>query len=169
MPQNSATPIRVIVADDTAIIRRSICSLLKYRTDIVVVGECADFAQALQMVQEMKPHVVILDLHMPDQTQVVSSHIKAQFQALGIASIAISIWNDPETLPLAEDFGAAALLNKIELGEKLIKARHGLSQTALKPICRARYGYLISVGDQIVDLVRRIEGHRSRQNRPRPK
>jgi DNA-binding NarL/FixJ family response regulator len=120
MPQNSATPIRVIVADDTAIIRRSICSLLKYRTDIVVVGECADFAQALQMVQEMKPHVVILDLHMPDQ--VVFSHIKARFEALGISSIAISIWSDPETAALAEGVGAAVLLNKIELGEKLIPA-----------------------------------------------
>jgi DNA-binding NarL/FixJ family response regulator len=122
MPQSSATPIRVIVADDTAIVRRSICNLLKDRTDIVVVGECANFAQALQMARELRPQVVILDLHMPDQTQIVSSHIRAQFKILGIASIAVSIWSDPETATLAEDVGAAVLLNKIELGEKLIPA-----------------------------------------------
>jgi DNA-binding NarL/FixJ family response regulator len=122
MPTGSATPIRVIVADDTAIVRRSICDLLKARKDIVVVGECADFARALQMAQELRPHVVILDLHMPDQTQVVSAHIKERFQALGIASIAISIWSDPETAALAEGVGAAALLNKMEIGEELIPA-----------------------------------------------
>ena len=122
MPHSSATPIRVIVADDTAIVRRSICNLLQDRTDIVVVGESADFAQALQMAQELRPDVVILDLHMPDQSRVVSSHIKARFKVLGIRSIAISIWSDPETATLAEDFGAVVLLNKIELGEKLIPA-----------------------------------------------
>jgi len=120
MQPDSATPIRVVVADDTAIVRRSICTLLDARSDIVVIGECADFARALQMAQELRPHVVILDLHMPDQ--VVFSHIKARFEALGISSIAISIWSDPETAALAEGVGAAALLNKIELGEKLIPA-----------------------------------------------
>jgi DNA-binding NarL/FixJ family response regulator len=65
MPTDSATPIRVIVADDTAIVRRSICDLLKARKDIVVVVECADFAQALQMAQELSPYVVILDCTCP--------------------------------------------------------------------------------------------------------
>jgi hypothetical protein len=37
-------------------------------------------------------------------------------------SIAISIWSDPETAALAEGVGAAALLNKMEMGEELIPA-----------------------------------------------
>jgi hypothetical protein len=56
------------LADDSEIVRRGIRQLLSAETEIEIVGEAADFAQTVQMVSDVKPEVIVLDLHMPGET-----------------------------------------------------------------------------------------------------
>lgn len=56
--------VRVLLADDTAVMRKAIRSLLADENQIQVVGEAEDFAQTLMLTRKLKPQVVILDLHM---------------------------------------------------------------------------------------------------------
>ena len=58
-------PIRVVLVDDHAVVRAGLQYFLATTSDIVVVGEAGDGAQALVVVNELQPDVVVLDLMMP--------------------------------------------------------------------------------------------------------
>ena len=60
-----APPIRVLVADDHAIVRKGICALLATEEGIEVVGEAADGQHAIEQVERLRPDVVLMDLVMP--------------------------------------------------------------------------------------------------------
>lgn len=57
--------IRVLLADDHAIMRIGLSSLLSREKDIAVVGEASDGEQAVSLAKELKPDVVVMDLMMP--------------------------------------------------------------------------------------------------------
>lgn len=57
--------IRVLIADDEAMIRSALAALLRLEDDIDVVAECADGEQAVVMAEKLQPDVCLLDLEMP--------------------------------------------------------------------------------------------------------
>jgi two-component system, NarL family, response regulator NreC len=59
------SPTRVLIADDHPLIRSGLRALLSRESDFEVVGEAADGYQALQLVEQLKPDVVMLDVSMP--------------------------------------------------------------------------------------------------------
>lgn len=67
--------VRVLVVDDEAVARRRIRRLLAAEPDVTVVGECADGASALKVIASERPHIVFLDVQMPelDGFEVVQS------------------------------------------------------------------------------------------------
>jgi DNA-binding NarL/FixJ family response regulator len=58
--------IRVVLADDHAIIRRGIRRILEKDADILVIAEADSGTSAIQLVKEFKPDVLVLDIEMPD-------------------------------------------------------------------------------------------------------
>ena len=54
-------PIKVLLADDSEIVRRGIRALLRSQPEIELVGEAADFCQTIRMMNELKPQVIVLD------------------------------------------------------------------------------------------------------------
>jgi DNA-binding NarL/FixJ family response regulator len=61
----AATPVSVCLVDDQTLVRQGIRSLLELSDDIRIVGEAADGAQALVLIPQTKPDVVLLDMRMP--------------------------------------------------------------------------------------------------------
>lgn len=57
--------IRVLLADDEAMIRSALAALLKLEDDIDVVAECSDGLQAIAVAEELRPDICLLDLEMP--------------------------------------------------------------------------------------------------------
>lgn len=57
--------IRVLIADDEAMIRSALAALLRLEDDIDVVAECADGDQAVIMAEKLQPDICLLDLDMP--------------------------------------------------------------------------------------------------------
>jgi len=117
--RNSDLPIKILVADDSEIVRRGIRQLLSAHTEIAIVGEAASFVQTFQMASDLEPRVIVMDLHMPDENTITPEEVKSRlshdFQILGM-----SIWNDDETKELAENLGAAVLLDKMDLASALV-------------------------------------------------
>jgi DNA-binding NarL/FixJ family response regulator len=57
--------IRILIADDHALVREGIRALLSLCEDLEVVGEAADGQEAIEATQRLKPDVVLMDVHMP--------------------------------------------------------------------------------------------------------
>ena len=115
-------PISVLLADDTAIMRKAVRSFLDSHSDLVVVGEAADFAATMHLIETLRPNVVVMDLHMPDEFKIKPTDVKSQLRKAASRLLAISIWDDDDSRALADSLGAAALLNKIDLSATLVPA-----------------------------------------------
>ncbi len=125
-------PIKVLLADDSDLMRRTIRRFLNDHPEVELVGEAADFAQTVQMTNDLKPQVIVMDLHMAEDSSLdVKSHLGCGASRL----LAISISNDKDAWTLAESFGAATLLDKSELFGELIPAIEQL--VAPKPLVAA--------------------------------
>ena len=77
--------ITAIIADDHDIVRRGLRGILESESNYRVVGEASDGLTAAQLVEKLKPHVLILDLNMPeyDGRQVVTQ-LRARTDTRGI-------------------------------------------------------------------------------------
>lgn len=112
--------IRVLLADDSDVVRRAISRLLEQDPEIELVGEAVDFTSTIQMANDLKPEVVIMDLHMKDDTELTPRDIRDRLNHSPARILAISIWNDAESKALAESVGAITLLDKMDLVSDLI-------------------------------------------------
>ncbi len=65
--------IRVLVADDQALIRRGMTLILSSESDIEVVGQAADGVEAVELAERLRPDVVLMDLHMPRKGGVAAT------------------------------------------------------------------------------------------------
>jgi DNA-binding NarL/FixJ family response regulator len=111
--------IKLLLADDSHVVRRGICQLLAPHRAIQVVGEATSFAQTIQMANDLKPRVIVMDLHMSDECQISPQAVRSNLSHVS-RLLAMSLWNDEETESLAQSFGAAALLDKSNLATTLI-------------------------------------------------
>ena len=68
-----ARRIRVLVADDQALIRRGMTLMLSVEPDMEVVGQASDGVEAVEMAERLRPDVVLMDLHMPRKGGVAAT------------------------------------------------------------------------------------------------
>lgn len=77
-----STPIRVLLADDHDILRQGLKLLLGLQADIAVVGEARTGVEAVRLVEELKPDVVVMDISMAEMDGLQACrHIRRQHQA----------------------------------------------------------------------------------------
>jgi NarL family two-component system response regulator LiaR len=67
------TPIRVLIVDDHAVVRSGLAKFLRVSADLVLVGEAADGAEAVQLAALYRPDVVLMDLMMPGTDGVTAT------------------------------------------------------------------------------------------------
>lgn len=115
-------PITVLLADDTEFMRKAIRRLLESEPEIEIVGEVADFAEAVKIMAMVKPQLVVMDLHLPRTSRVSSAAVRAAFASGESQLLAISIWNDEDSKALAVEYGSTILLEKRSLVTELIPA-----------------------------------------------
>ena len=89
--------IRILIADDHAIVREGLSSLLRKEADFDVVGEAHDGPSALELLRKTKPDVAVLDISMPPPNGIeVCRTIKTELP--GIKIIALSLHNERQIL-----------------------------------------------------------------------
>jgi DNA-binding NarL/FixJ family response regulator len=118
-------PITVLLSDDKEVIRSLIRPLLNSDPEIELVGEAVTFEQTIQNVIDLRPQIIVMDMHRPDPAPVRPKEIKSLLQSLGSQLIAISCQNDKSSEARAESLGAAILLDKAVLATELIAVIRG--------------------------------------------
>jgi DNA-binding NarL/FixJ family response regulator len=81
--------IRVLLADDQALVRGGFKSLLDARDDIEVVGEAADGNQAVALAKRLTPDVVLMDIRMPELDGLEATRQIAADSRLGAVRVVI--------------------------------------------------------------------------------
>ena len=112
----------VLLADQSDSMLRMIGRLLQEQSGIELLGQAKSFAQTLQMTAELKPQIVVMDLHMPDETTFEPDFIRSQLLRSAKHIVIMSIWNDEESQALGNSYGAASFLDKNTLFSTLIPA-----------------------------------------------
>lgn len=85
------TPIRVLLADDHALFRQGVASLLAAEDGFAVVGEAVDGRQALEMARELMPDVILMDVAMPVMDGLEATRrIMAQLPGAKIIIVTVS-------------------------------------------------------------------------------
>ena len=115
-------PIRVLIADDSDVMRATIASTLKADPAFEVVGEAASFAETLEHAGTLNPDIVLMDLHMPDGERYSPEIVKGPLLQNSGCILAMCVWNDGDAIALAKKFGAVALLDKADLFSTLISS-----------------------------------------------
>jgi DNA-binding NarL/FixJ family response regulator len=113
-------PIRVLLADDSSIVRMAISRLLQSDPEVGLVAEAISYSETEQLVNRLRPQVVVMDIHMRDIHPTIISELKSSLT--GICLIAISLADDAETKVLADALGAVILLDKMNLAAELLPA-----------------------------------------------
>jgi DNA-binding NarL/FixJ family response regulator len=62
----ATSSVRILVVDDFEAWRRGICSLLQTRPELRVIADVADGLEAVQKAKELKPDLILLDIHLPN-------------------------------------------------------------------------------------------------------
>ena len=118
---NDDQPIRVLLVDDHSLFRSGIRSLLQRHDDFAVVGEAADGVEGIKRCKQLKPDVVLLDLHMPGMSGVETLHLMQQDNP-EMAVIMLTVSEESEDLALAMRAGAQGYLIKNIETEYLLRA-----------------------------------------------
>jgi DNA-binding NarL/FixJ family response regulator len=122
----SAPTIRVVLADDEAMIRAGLRMLLEHQSDLEVVGEAADGVDAVAMVRRMRPDVVLLDIRMPRQDGLASARA---IVAEGLAKvIMLTTFDDDRSLADALRAGVSGFLLKVAPPEQLLAAVRSVAE-----------------------------------------
>jgi len=114
-----AQPTRVLIADDSARARDGLRALLTIRPEIEVVGEATNGQDAVRLVAECRPDIVLMDLHMPVLDGIQATQlIKQQWPAVTI--VVLTMYAVEKSAALAA--GADAFLIKGSAPDRLLAA-----------------------------------------------
>ena len=114
-------PIRLLIADDHAVLRTGLRMLLEVQRDMAVAGEAGDGSEVVQKARELQPDVVLLDLTMPGphSGEVIRQVLRASPRT---RVLVLTMHDDPAYLASALEAGAAGYVVKKVADSELLTA-----------------------------------------------
>jgi len=123
----NSKPIRIIIADDHAMVRRGITTWIESEDDLALVGEAVNGKDAVEKALRLKPDVVLMDLIMPELDGISATREIAQKET-GIAILIITSFSEKEKAVEAIRSGAMGFILKDTTPEELLEAIRQVSQ-----------------------------------------
>ncbi len=121
--------IRVLVVDDIAETRENVRKLLQFESDIEVIGTARSGKEAVQLADELKPDVILMDINMPDMDGITATGLIRQRNPIS-QIVFLSVQGDPNYMRRAMQAGAHDFLTKPPMADELISAVRRAGQMA---------------------------------------
>ncbi len=118
--------IRVVLVDDHDVVRKGIRNLLRKAADIVVIGEASNGIDAIKMVNQLRPDVLLLDIEMPGLNGVDVVH-RLEEAGMDVHILVLSAYDDQEYILEMLGSGASGYLLKEETPEYILDAVRGVA------------------------------------------
>ncbi len=134
MPDKKGETIRVLLADDHAILREGLSSLMEKQEDVVVVGEAEDGGECLEKAAALAPDVVVLDIKLPGMSGIeVCRQLKSSHPRMKV--VMLSMYEDYEYVNQSLRAGADGYLLKKVASSELVSAvrRAGQGEKVFSP------------------------------------
>lgn len=113
--------IKIVIADNHAVVREGTRTLLDREPDMEVIGEAGDGEEAVKLIEKLKPDVAILDISMPKLSGVeVTRQIKPRFPSTAI--LILSAYDNDEYIFALLEAGAAGYLLKDAHSQEIVEA-----------------------------------------------
>jgi DNA-binding NarL/FixJ family response regulator len=119
--------IRIILAEDHAVMRRGLRLVLEQQKDFQVVGEASDGREAVNLAESLKPDVAVLDITMPNLNGIEAAHQMSAKQS-GVAIVVLSMHADEGYVLRALKAGARGYLLKESPESDFIHAIRSVSE-----------------------------------------
>ena len=126
--------IRVVLADDHAVVRRGIRQFMEEAGEIAVVAEAADGEAALEAIRREKPDVAVLDIQMPRRTGIeVTRAVRDERLPVGV--LVLTAYDDDPYVQAVLEAGANGYVLKNASSDEIVQAGHTVyeGQMALDP------------------------------------
>jgi DNA-binding NarL/FixJ family response regulator len=115
------TPITILIADDHPIFRKGLCEVLAEDRALRVVRETGDGAEALRLIQELRPAIAILDIHMPKLSGLQVIRSLWENKSL-VKIILLTMHEDEDLFNEAMNLGVSAYVLKENAAADLLNA-----------------------------------------------
>ncbi len=116
-------PIRILLADDHKIVRDGLRSLIEHQPDMEVVGEAQNGRETIELVEELMPDVVLMDVGMPELNGIEATRrITDEHRAVKV--VGLSMHSDGQFVTEMLEAGASGYLLKDSAFEELSTALH---------------------------------------------
>ena len=114
-------PIRVVLADDHAIVRKGTRDLLEDEADLLVVGEAEDGQQAIELALALRPDIVLMDVRMPVLTGIEATR-RIRIDAPEVMVVVLTAYDDEPYVVALMHAGAHAYVLKTAEGREIVQA-----------------------------------------------
>ena len=154
---NTAQPIRVLLVDDHAMVRKGLVAFLKNMPELELVGEACDGREAIEFCEQRQPDVILMDLVMPELGGVAATRTIHQ-RWPRVQVIALTSFQEKELVQDALQAGAIGYLLKNVSGEELaeaIRQAHGGRPTLAPEAVQALIQPPSDAESMAADLTRR--------------
>jgi DNA-binding NarL/FixJ family response regulator len=143
--------IKTLLVEDHHVIRQSFRALMESESDLVVVGETANGADAIEMATELQPNVVIMDIDLRgSEITGVQATRKITSANKDIKVLALSVWEDGPHVKAMMAAGASGYLSKACTADELMDAIH----TVMDGGIHFSKGIAATVQEEFVNIVR---------------